>query len=442
VLGVGACTGAAASPSESGPSIEPSAESSASLEQPSPDFSPTALARPSDTPEPSVTPTPIPVPPSALTRLKTIDASKYRITALPDHTGAYWWDPLSKGAALFYDVNGSRGSVPIPLTKAESAEISDRSGLSLVRHWFLGAGAHAVAILAAHIIEPSEPGTPCGAEPTEGWRILVAPLDQTGKPGAFSVLAAGTSDVFLFGPGIYPHEGSDCAHLDWPQVAISGDLIAYTIQAPTGAAPSASQIIVRSLVDGTIVRQISVPEAVLQLQLSDHTLTWMQFSGDINFDTSFPLMISTADNPDPKTVMTFEALPTTDAFTPPTVLLVGSLLAWDGYSTGKVWMRDLANTTPQQISPAGAYCRLQAFDGTHAAMNCAGNWFDPDWVGWDDPDQPAITWPVLWSEQAGSRLIGGLPHPGSWMDMAIQGGQLEITDRGEDGDRYFVIGLN
>ncbi len=398
-----------------------------------PGITPSALAVPSD--EPTESPTPIPTVPPVLAQLKTIDASKYRVKALTPAPSPYSWAMVSGKAILRYDVNGLKGSVPIPLTTTELAATRE-SDVVEAGPWFLGAADHFVVFMAGRQIAPKNGGIPCGLPPQELWRMLVAPLDSQGKPGDFTVLDSGKSTVFVVWPGLHYGEGSDCAHLYWPKPVISGDLLAYAIPAPTADHPFASQIVVRSLLDGSVQRRLDISESVFRLQMSGGNLVWMQFQGEYrgNPDRSLPLFISAPDKPEPRALMTFQIDPDLEVFDAPAFFLSNNILTWDGFSTGKVWKQDLATPAPTQTSPAGSFCRLQDSDGNYAIMNCSGEWLDRAQVD-DDGNSPA-SWLVL-ASPAGYQRVTGLSGTGGWAECVLRAGKVQITDWDGSGAAFY-----
>ncbi len=383
---------------------------------------PTAAASPSDYPYPDENPG----PPPALAKLTTVDVSGFQSDAA--NNDPYWVTVGSGSAALHYDTSKAKGSIPVPLTKDELNDPLTGGYPDL--SW----NDQFVVITTEYDID-LEAGAAggCGYVAAIAWQILVAVIDSSGKPSAPTVFAVGQSNLKVVGPSNTGAEGDDCAYPRLPTVAMSDGLIAYNIEKPSVGQPFGSEILVRSLADGSTVRDLTVPDYVDSLQLSGPNLVWMEFDG--NVATSLPLRISTAASPGAQNFLVYKTPGESDHWTAPKYWLSGNLLAWDGFSTGKVWLRDLATGKLAQISPTGAICELEGFDGTDALMTCGG---DPKVLAWADDFSP--DWVVLWSSSAGDRLLVSTPPVNCWTTCAMANGSVLVDVTDEYGrDTYWTI---
>jgi hypothetical protein len=417
-LALAGCTAAATSPS---PSQEPISSASPSLiasnALPSEVPSLSATEAPTLAPLPTGTAAPdhtvAPTPPALLAKLKRVDVSRFA-SSKDVGVAPYWVVVGSHSAALHYQTDQAKGSISVPMTTAELVDDSDGSGPLLL--W----DEQSLVIVTESFGEPGG-GTPCGYIAVLSWRILVASIDATGRPSAISVFASGQSKDQAYNP--YPEGEGTCAYPRTPNVAISGGLIAFNVERPTAGHPFGEEILIRSLADGSTVRDLLIPEFVDTLQLSGTNLVWMEYDG--NMATTMPLMISTSTNPVPQALLIFKT-PGTDtgdnmSWTVPKYRLSGSQLAWEGFSTGKVWLRDLATGKISQISPTGAICALEGFDGSEALMGCGT---DSKVLVWEDAFSP--DWVMFWTASSGDRLLTSTPGLDCLTSCVLSGGSVSI----------------
>jgi hypothetical protein len=272
------------------------------------------------------------------------------------------------------------------------------------------------------VVAPSGPhGIPCGTDGPISWRILVASIDKDGKPAALAEFATGRSTLQVSTPDFEGGLVSSCDYANWPNVSLSNGLIAYNVEHATAAHPFGSEILLRSLADGSTVRDLLTPEYVDSLKLSGKNLVWMEYGGTTA--TRLPLRISTAANPTAKDLLVYETPGDVgDYWSVPNYILAGNWLAWEGFSAGKIWLRDLTTGKISQISRAGAVCQLGDFDGKEAVMGCGS---DPTALTWSDSFQ--ADWLVFWSRSAGYRLLAGTPSSPEPYLCGLSSGSLSVT---------------
>ncbi len=327
----------------------------------------------------------------------------------------YWVVVGTTNAALHYDTGKVKGSIAIPMTKAELDNYS--IGAAPDPYW----SGQQLLLLVSSYVDP-EFSSICGWVGTaRRWRILAASIGPDGKPSDFNVFAAGESKVSLDGPNYYQEgQGWDCGGIRLPSISLDHDLVAYNIERPTASDPYASEILLRSLVDGSTVRDLTTPGQVYSLQLSGTTMVWMESGA--GYATSLPIRISTAANPAAQDLLVYKTPGDKQEWTIPNFILTGNSLAWEGFSTGKVWIRDLTTNKITQVSPSGAVCQLEDFDGTNVAVGCGS---DPTALTWSDSFSP--DWLVFWAPSVGDLRPVSTPSFDGWVGSYFDNGSLVIN---------------
>jgi len=404
---------------------EPSAAPTRSAVVPSASAVATASLVPAETPLDSTSPSPAataPLPP-ALASLKTVDIGRFAKTAAPS---AAYSIGLSKGGApmLRYETGRANGSIPIPVTKAEVAYFSQAiSQIDPARYPYAVWDETEIAVVvSSQGIGPETAICYDSGIPPLSWRILVAPLDTNGKPGAFAQFANGRHVLSVQIPNFEVGASAGCEAVWPPSVALSNGLIAYNVERPAAGHPFGSEILVRSLADGSTVRDFSTPEYVYSLELSGTNLTWIEFPGVTT--SVLPLRLSTADHPGAQDLLVYKTPGDSGdvEWNVPPYILVGNVLAWQASSAGKVWERDIPTGKIHQISPNGLLCQLGDFDGNDIVMGCSS---DPSLTAWDVSFLPG--WFVFWSRTGGYRVLTGMPDgSGSW-SAAFANGSLWLS---------------
>jgi hypothetical protein len=365
--------------------------------------------------------------PMPLAAMKAVDLAGYGATP-SRRADPYVLSLVGDRALLTYDTGKAKGSIQIDATKGELAYLSRASALERTATWN---PAYLVVILVAQdeyginqIDDPSSPTTP----PPMSWRILVASLDGTGKPMGAVEFARGVSSLSVETPNFECGACSFQKYVQPPVVALSGDRIAYSVERPTAAQPFASQIIVRSLADGSIVRSVAVPQYVSVIKMSGPTLAWLDYPGATS--NGLPLRISTAAHPDAQTLLTYVTPGGLDVanvqWDMPPFFLSGSQLVWQASAAGEVLLRELPDGEVRQISPDGLTCSLADYDGVNAVMACTD---EPCQTAWDTRFMPR--WLVLWSPTSGSRLLAGFTTDG-WYSATFENGYLRVNSSAPD----------
>jgi hypothetical protein len=257
------------------------------------------------------------------------------------------------------------------------------------------------------------------------WKIVAVPLDG----GPVTTLTSGSSARTSFGgelPAPMP-----------PVIAADGDRFAYAIDAPTASAPEASQIIVRSISTGAIVRQIDTIGYVEHLALSGRVIAYLE-----GFDTAGPGTVAWGDS----ALM----LARTDAETPARiedhvidVALGDGRIAWNrvGEVDDSVWTASLDNLQPERVlGPVRDVPIPEGQAGLSSGLTIAGAglaWSVPV------PDAPPA-WtiaPVLWRPgEPRARQLTGVPAPSY---ILAGGGLLGFTesDTGVAGGAVLLASL-
>jgi hypothetical protein len=306
--------------------------------------------------------------------------------------------------------NGKAASVPLPLTAAELAGMTNPDvggGFSVAAD-----GSHVAVVVWYRLAAISGPGAiPCASNAGSpiAWRILVAPIDpSTGAPGAFAAHAGGRSQI-----AFRPMGGEGCDTVAAPLVALSGDQIAYNIEAATGSHPLAGTILLHSLAGGTPNRQIQTTAMPIGLRVSGTNVAWLESDGN----EAVPLRLSTAAHPAPGLVDTIETLGAGGTWPIPRFAFDGDRLAWEN-GNNEV-MTETLNAGTTRISPAGVACILGGFEAGKVLLTCYPS--DPFMGGGNL---------ALWSSGAGLQLVAGIEASGvangvSWLSnswVATEGG--------------------
>ena len=204
----------------------------------------------------------------------SVPANLLRVAPLNDYppqvqsggapTGPYAYVRASNaGSILVADAGGgSVREVPVPLAAGEQIRQIAVDGSWLV-------------------VVTAQPGVPCGLPtPTRvRWRIFAAPLGSDGLPtGAFHQVDAGTATRSFILPG---NQGLSCAEPAIPPLALAAGRVAYGVEAPGGNDPAASQVRVRSLVDGSLFRTIAAPAQVYAVALSSSAVAWVETANGV-----------------------------------------------------------------------------------------------------------------------------------------------------------------
>lgn len=119
----------------------------------------------------------------------------------------------------------------------------------------------------------------------ETWRDHPSPpsnltpgCTDAGKPLRWKisamVLASRARTVLAAGTNTRTAVTGECADVNPPVVAADGERVAYTLEAPTPGKPAANRIVVRSLVDGTVIRRIQSQGLVHDLQLDGRAIAY------------------------------------------------------------------------------------------------------------------------------------------------------------------------
>jgi hypothetical protein len=335
--------------------------------------------------------------PAALAQLMRVTAFGLQEIRTAD---AYWGSESYsidwKSKAVVTVAGSWTGSIDVPLTQAEIDAHSTKgaTGITVV------ADGRELAMVVWHSIgPPGEARAPCPdvVQLPRAWRILTALLDAGGMPGSFTQFATGESTIVFGGP----MGGEECNATAAPRVSISNGLIAYGIDDAGPQRPYGSRILVRSLTDGTTLRDLATATHVLSLEMWGTTVAWLEADG--NWPTNLPLRVSTPPHPAAQDVEVFSTPGDQMAWALPRFSLQGGSLAWERYGTGQVWRRDLVAGAQQQVSPAGSACMLGGIEAGNVVMNCGS---DTSRLEQNSTDAP---WLIVWAVDTGPDLVLGLP---------------------------------
>jgi hypothetical protein len=175
-------------------------------------------------------------------------------------------------------------------------------------------------------------GDPFGGLP-QHWQIVSFDLADSTR----SVVASGTNHRVAV--------GMEGAAINPPVLAVDGDRVAYTLEAAAPDAPDGNEIVLRSLVDGSVVRTVTTKGFVPWVGLAGNAIAYREALGtDLNGETvqDAGLMIA-ATNAGP-----FE--PVDDHVG--SAAISGDRLVWGrtDATDGSAWTRQVSGGLPSQIA--------------------------------------------------------------------------------------------
>ena len=175
-------------------------------------------------------------------------------------------------------------------------------------------------------------GDPFGGLP-QHWQVVSLDLADRTR----SVVASGTNHRVAV--------GMEGAAVNPPVLAIDGDRVAYTLEAPAPDAPDSNKIVVRSLGDGSVIRTVTTKRFVSWIGLAGNAIAYREALGtDLDGATVLDarLMIATTDDGpfEPVDDHVGSAAITTER------LVWGRTNAHDG----SAWTRGLSGGSPVQIA--------------------------------------------------------------------------------------------
>jgi hypothetical protein len=428
-----ACLGSTASPTPTPQLISASPTVPGSVPPPS------VTIRPSPSPSAETTPTQSGSPsaelPASLAGARAIDVGPYE-TAGADYS-AVSIAPGSGGIRLTYKTQKATGSALIAASAAEVRFLSQTNSQTYPARESAIAWTEKWVVIALEAQQDPGPTGICYHTdvPPIDWRILVAPIDSGGRPGAFSLFASGHSGQIVETPNFEFGEGAGCKAVWGPSIAVSGDIVAYNVESPGADQEFGTRILMRSLADESTVREVATTQYVHSLRLAGSSLFWMEYPGVMT--SSLPLKASTEAHPTPQTLLTYKTPENGDTqWSVPAYFAANGSLVWQASTAGKVWSRNIATGKLRQLSPEGSICQLLDFDGTHVLEACS---VDTSQTAWDVRFAP--DWLVFWSPATSYRLITGVPE--CWLTAGFVNGAVRVVcqDDGSGGSGAWTIPL-
>jgi hypothetical protein len=214
-------------------------------------------------------------------------------------------------------------------------------------------------------------GVPCSGREGQpvAWRLLVAPLDSSvgTVAGSFRVIDQGTNRHEFVLPG----QGEGCGGPRTPRVALSNGEIAYTLEKSGAATPYATDIDVRSLPGGSLVRVVHRADEVINVALSGGTIAFTESQNALGEapNPQWAIRLSTSAHPSPITILAGAQDP--GYVEPPVIALDGNLLAWQlpNQAERGVWVERLG-TAAVQVVPHSTTCWLGGVSAGWVGLGC------------------------------------------------------------------------
>jgi hypothetical protein len=398
-----------------------------------------SVTEPASIPTESPSPQPTDGLPSALATLP--------ITTVPsDQLRSGAGDPatIARGSMAYTIGGATSGKVTVNVTDLATDQVASRSvaipAAEVVSTDYWGQNPVAtdgryLVVLASHPYT----GQGSGAIPSciphgNDWQLLTAPVDPaTGLPsGGFKVFASGTMKRDFHAPRA--GQGGDCWD-DNTVFAVDGGAVAYTVDDVTRSRPMGSRILLRSLADGSVLRDVQSTDFVFALRLSGATIAWAESQSlSAQGIPQIRVRASTSGHPSPID------LQSGDAFSPsgqdqhlPNLSVSGEEIAWDSPGTDGVFYQKLGAGPPLQVSPQGVVCGVLGTTLGHVAMRCG-----PGEGNLHTPTAPTL---VVATPGEGLRRIGGWTPQVNARSSISNGWFCEIdypTGIETQGERYAV----
>lgn len=335
-------------------------------------------------------------------------------------------EPVNAGPASVVITNlmsRTTTRVRIPLLAGETAQPPDgfwdpATVLATDGRW--------LAVIVWRRLGPSggQGGVPCSGHEGQpvAWRLLVAPLSSSDGTvtGAFQVITYGTSRHEFVLPG----QGEGCGGPRTPRVALSDGVIAYTVEESGAATPYATDIDVRSLPGGSLVRVVRRADEVINVALSGGALAFTESQNalDESANPQWAIWFSTSAHPSPIPLLAGAQDP--GYVEPPVIALDGNLLAWQLPNQAERVVRvERLGSAAVQVVPHSTTCWLGGVSAGWVGLGCFP-------TGHQGPSYLPIQ-PVVWSTSTGLRQLAGVPHLVLNTAPALSDGWL-LADGGSD----------
>jgi hypothetical protein len=330
------------------------------------------------------------VPPSMIRMTPIPDSPRVQVGGTPTGPYAYLQGIGNRTLYVADAGGGSERAVPLPLAVDEQIDEARTWG------WWIVAAVSGPAKPGA-----SEGGLTCRQQESQprAWRILAARLGADGLPSdSFRKIDAGVATRAFEAPGA---QGLACPYPATPPVALAAGLVTYAVE----AAGAASNVVIRSLHDGSLVRTIASPSQVYQVALSDTAVAWSETANGLTAGQApdWRVMSASGTTGSPRQVPLGIVAGPAHIF-PPSLLLdenavVASLDQFSGVS-GTVVRVD--GDTVETVDPghANRQCEAVGADGGLVLLDCNGTTMSGDTA-------TAIpSWVAVWSAASGLRSLG------------------------------------
>ena len=187
-------------------------------------------------------------------------------------------------------------------------------------------------------------------------------------------LSSGTTSVVADGVNRRREDGSPSV----PLTAVQGGQIAYTVESATADWPYGWKIVVRSLADGAVVREIQTRYSVWYMVIDNGNVLYSEVPPEENGGGAGGLMLSTVDHPEPVQV----------ADNGSDMSIDGTRIVWSGVDdlvvNAPVVNEAVYTATLDDLNPVRLSQPVQGYGGRFpAAGDGLVTWSEPD-TAWDD----------------------------------------------------------
>ena len=187
-------------------------------------------------------------------------------------------------------------------------------------------------------------------------------------------LSSGTTSVVADGVNSRKEDGSPSV----PLTAVQGGQIAYTVESATADWPYGWKIVVRSLADGAVVREIQTRYSVWYMVIDNGNVLYSEVPPEENGGGAGGLMLSTVDHPEPVQV----------ADNGSDMSIDGTRIVWSGVDdlvvNAPVVNEAVYTATLDDLNPVRLSQPVQGYGGRFpAAGDGLVTWSEPD-TAWDD----------------------------------------------------------
>jgi hypothetical protein len=196
-----------------------------------------------------------------------------------------------------------------------------------------------------------------------------------------------------------------------------------------------SRILLRSLADGSVLRDVQSTDFVFAVRLSGTTIAWAESQSlSAQAIPQIRVRASTSGHPSPIDLQSGDAFSASGEDQHlPNLSLSGEEIAWDAPGTDRVFYQVVGTGSPLQVSPEGVACGILGTTLGHVAMRCG-----PGEGNLHTPMTPTL---VVATPGEGLRRVAGWMPQAQGRSSISNGWLCEIdypSETATKGDRYAI----